>query len=197
MKIRIAVVVFLTSIMSFQSHADEVLQFLGQSSPVAMNTVLTDVQIDGLGVNPDDYACFQMLMLDPSTGNRMGLGTDCLIFNAIPGRVVSAKGLQKGKAFESLAGDVAVDALSVFSFQNGDIVVTSGTTSVRPLLDGFGDGGTPQRTHITGSIPTPGENGFLLSTGTRVGRHGNVRVSGSLTVGDNGIFFDCLWVHET
>jgi len=197
MKIRIAVVVFLTSIMSFQSHADEVLQFLGQSSLVAMNTVLSEDQIFALGVDRTEYACFQMDMFDPSSGALMGMGTDCLNFNAIPGRVVSAKGLQKGKAFESLAGDVAVDALSIFSFLNGDIVVTGGTTSVRPLLEGYGDGGIPQRTHITGSIPTPGEDGYLLSTGTRTGRSGNVRVSGSLTVDDNGIFFDCLWVHET
>ena len=196
MKIGITIVVFLTSIMSFQSHADEVLQFLGQSVGVDMDEVLTVGQIEELGVNPDEYACFQMPMLDPSSGDQIGMGTDCLIFNAIPGRVVSAKGLQNGKAFEKLAGDVAVAALSIFSFENGDVVVTSGTTSVRPLLEGFGDGGTPKRTHITGSIPTPGGNGYLLSTGTREGRNGNARVSGSLTVGD-GIFFDCLWIHES
>jgi hypothetical protein len=196
MKIRIAVVVFLACIVSLKSQANEVLQFLGQSAVVPMSAVLTPGQITALGVIPDDYACFQMEMLNPNTGFMIGLGTDCLIFNAIPGRVVNAKGLQKGKAFEGLAGDVAVEALSVFSFTNGDVVVTSGTTSVRPLLEGFGDGGTPKRTHITGSIPTLGENGYLLSTGTRAGRSGNVRVSGSLTVGD-GIFFDCLWVHET
>jgi len=196
MNIRATVVIFLTSIMSFHSHADEVLQFLGQSVGVQMNEVLTGDQIDALGVNPSEYACFQMPMLNPSTGDLIGMGTDCLVFNAIPGRNVSEKGLQNGRAFEGLAGDVAVDALSVFSFGNGDVVVTSGTTSVRPLLEGFGDGGIPKRTHITGSIPTPGENGYLLSTGTRTGRDGNVRVSGSLTVDDNGIFFDCLWIHE-
>jgi hypothetical protein len=196
MKMRIAVGVFLASIMSFQSHADEVLQFLGHSEPVDMDEVLAVDQIDELGVNPDEYACFQMPMLDPSSGVMLGMGTDCLIFNAIPGRVVNGKGLQNGKAFESLAGDVAVEALSIFSFENGDVVVTSGTTSVRPLLEGFGDGGMPKRTHITGSIPTPGEDGYLLSTGTREGRSGKVRVSGSLTVGD-GIYFDCLWIHES
>ena len=197
MKCTIAVVALFISSVTYQSHADEVLQFLGQSTPVGMEAVLSGDQIAELGFNPADYACFQMPMLDPSTGTQIGMGTDCLIFNPIPGRVVSARGLANGKAFEKLAGDVAVDAVSVFSFDNGDVVVTSGATSVRPLLDGFGDGGTPKRTHITGSIPTPGEDGFLLSTGTRGGRMGNVRVSGSLTVDDNGIFFDCLWVHET
>ena len=177
--------------------ADEVLQFLGQSTPVAMSDVLTGDQINQLGINPDDYACFQMDMLDPVSGDHMGSGTDCLIFNEIPNRVVRGKGLEKGKAFEGLAGDVAVDALSVFSFLNGDVLVTEGRTSVRPLLEGFGDGGTPQRTHITGSIPTPGENNVLLATGTREDRAGTVRVSGALRVDANGLFFDCLWVHES
>lgn len=196
MKIRIALLVFLMVSINFETHADEVLQFLGQSVGVEMGDVLSGDQIEELGVDPADFACFQMPMLDPSSGAQIGMGTDCLIFNAIPGRVVSMKGLQNGKAFEKLAGDIAVDALSVFSFDDGDVVVTRGYTSVRPMLEGFGDGGTPKRTHITGSIPTPGNNGFLLSTGSREGRSGNVRVSGSLTVGE-GLFFDCLWVHET
>lgn len=159
--------------------AGEVLQFLGQSTPVAMSDVLTGDQINQLGVNPDDYACFQMDILAPVTGNDMGSGTDCLIFNVIPNRVVKGKGLERGKAFEGLAGDVAVDALSVFSFLNGDVVVTEGKTSLRPLLEGFGEGGTPQRKYITESIPTPGENNALLAPDTREGRAGNVRVSGA------------------
>jgi hypothetical protein len=184
--------ILLLVLQSTQLRADEVLQFLGQATPVAMGDVLTDEQINQLGVDPADYTCFQMPMLDPATGDQIGLGTDCLIFNDIPGRVVSQRGLQRGRAFQNLAGDVAVNAISVFSFTDGDVVVTGGTTSVRPFLEGFGNGGTPIRTHITGSIPTPGEDG-----GSRAGRSGNARVSGALTVDDNGIFFDCLWVHET
>jgi hypothetical protein len=194
---RIIVAVF--SFVSFivPAWGDEVLQFLGQSIPVAMSDVLTGDQIEQIGVNPDDYACFQMDMLDPVTGDDLGSGTDCLIFNDIPNRVVKGRGLEKGRAFEGLAGDVAVDALSIFSFDNGDVLVTAGKTSVRPLLQGFGDGGIPQRTHITGSIPTPGENSVLLATGTREGRSGNARVSGALRADENGLFFDCLWVHES
>jgi hypothetical protein len=108
--------ILLLVLQSTQLRADEVLQFLGQATPVAMGDVLTDEQINQLGVDPADYTCFQMPMLDPATGDQIGLGTDCLIFNDIPGRVVSQRGLQRGRAFQNLAGDVAVNAISVFSF---------------------------------------------------------------------------------
>ncbi len=182
-------------LMSSQANAAEVVQFLGQSVGTTMDAVLTPTQISDTGItNPDDYACFQMDMLDPASGNVIGFGVDCLIFRDVPGRVVTGKGLASGKAFENLAGDVAVEAVSIFDFGGGDVIVTAGTTSVRPLLDGFGDGGAPARTHVSGSIPNPSANSVLLAEGVFAGRQGAARVSGALSVGSSGLFFDCLWI---
>lgn len=184
-------------LIAAQANSAEVFQFLGQSVSTTMDAELTPMQISDAGIaDPESYACFKMDMFDPASGDLIGSGTDCLIFNAIPGRVVNGKGLQNGAAFENLAGDVAVQAVSIFSFLTGDVLVTSGTTSVRPFLDGFGNGGVPVRTHITGSIPDPSASSVLLATGEFEGRQGPVRVSGSLTVDDSGIFFDCLWLAD-
>ena len=180
---------------SANANAAEVLQFLGQSVGTTMDAVLTPTQINAAGIsNPGDYACFQMDMLDPATGSVIGTGTDCLIFHDIPGRIVSANGLANGAAFQNLAGDVAVEAVSVFDFGGGDIIVTAGLTTVRPMLEGFGNGGAPARTHVTGSIPDPSAGSVLLAEGTYTGRQGPVRVSGALSVGAAGLFFDCVWI---
>lgn len=190
-----SIIALATVLAGSQAGAAEVVQFLGQSVGTTMRAVLTTTQIDAAGIaNPDDYACFQMDMRDPVSGDVIGTGVDCLIFHEVPGRVVNGNGLANGKAFQNLAGDVAVEAVSVFDFGGDDLIVTSGLTSVRPLLEGFGDGGAPARTHISGSIPGPSANGVLLAEGSFAGRQGPARVSGALTVDSNGLFFDCLWV---
>ena len=182
-------------LMSTHAGAAEVVQFLGLSVGTTMDSVLTPTQITDAGIaNPNDYACFQIDMLDPASGELIGFGVDCLIFHAIPGRVVKGKGLANGAAFENLAGDVAVEAVSIFDFGGGNVVVTSGMTSVRPLFDGFGNGGAPARTHASGSIPDPSANSVLLAEGDFAGRQGQARVSGALSISDSGLFFDCLWI---
>lgn len=189
------IVVLAALLIGAQAHAAEVVQFLGQSVGTTMGAVLTPAQITETGItNPDDYACFQMDMLDPATGNVVGYGVDCLVFHGIPGQVVNAKGLANGKAFQNLAGDVAVEAVSIFDFGGGNLLVTSGLTSVRPLLQGFGDGGAPARTHVSGSIPDPAAHSILLAEGTFAGSQGSARVSGALSISGNGLYFDCLWI---
>ena len=175
--------------------AAEVVQFLGQSVATTMDAELAATQIADAGItNPDDYACFRMDMLDPASGNVIGSGVDCLVFHDVPGQVVNGNGLANGRAFQNLAGDVAVEAVSIFNFGGGDILVTSGLTSVRPLLEGFGNGGAPARTHVSGSIPDPSAHSVLLAEGDFAGRQGSARVSGALAIGSNGLFFDCLWI---
>ena len=172
-----------------------VLGSANASAGTTMDAVLTPTQISDAGIaNPDGYACFQMDMLDPATGSVIGTGTDCLIFHDIPGRIVNANGLANGAAFENLAGDVAVEAVSVFDFGGGDVIVTTGLTTVRPMLEGFGNGGARARTHVTGSIPDPSAGSVLLAEGAYAGRQGPVRVSGALSVSAAGLFFDCLWI---
>ena len=191
-KLVIALILFAASA---QAKAAEVVQFLGQSVGTTMDAVLTPTQINDAGIaNPGDYACFRMEMLDPASSSVIGWGVDCLIFHAVPGQVANANGLAHGVAFQNLAGDVAVEAVSIFDFGGGDIIVTSGLTSVRPLLAGFGDGGAPARTHVSGSIPDPSAHSVLLAEGAFAGRQGAARVSGALAINNNGLFFDCLWV---
>lgn len=187
--------VFAFALGGANAGAAEVVQFLGQSVGTTMDAVLTPTQISDAGIsNPDDYACFRMDMRDPVSGSVIGTGTDCLIFHDIPGRIVSADGLAHGAAFQNLAGDVAVEAVSVFDFGAGDIIVTAGLTTVRPMLDGFGNGGAPARTHVTGSIPDASAGSVLLAEGAYAGRQGPVRVSGALSAGAAGLFFDCVWI---
>lgn len=191
-KLVIVLVLLMTTV---QAKSAEVVQFLGQSVGTTMDAVLTSTQIDAAGItNPNDYACFRMDMLDPASGNSIGFGVDCLIFHDVPGQVANAKGLANGAAFQNLSGDVAVEAVSIFAFDSGDLIVTAGLTSVRPLLDGFGDGGAPARTHMSGSIPGPSASSILLAEGAYAGSQGGARVSGALSIGGNGIYFDCLWL---
>jgi hypothetical protein len=195
MIIRKSIITLALALMGSQAGAAEVVQFLGQSVGTRMDAELTRTQISDAGIsNPDDYACFRMAMLDPASGEIIGSGVDCLVFHDVPGRVVNGEGLANGRAFENLAGDVAVEAVSIFDFGGGDIIVTSGLTSVRPLLEGFGNGGAPARTHVSGSIPGPSAHSILLAEGSFAGSQGSARVSGALAINSNGLFFDCLWI---
>jgi hypothetical protein len=192
---RKSIIVLVLALVGSQAGAAEVVQFLGQSVGTTMDAELTPAQIASAGIaNPDDYACFRMNMLDPASGSVIGSGVDCLVFHDVPGRVANNKGLANGRAFQNLAGDVAVEAVSIFNFGGGDIIVTTGLTSVRPLLEGFGNGGAPARTHISGSIPDPSAHSVILAEGAFAGSQGPARVSGALAIDSNGLFFDCLWI---
>jgi hypothetical protein len=192
---RKSIIVLVLALVGSQAGAAEVVQFLGQSVGTTMDAELTPAQIASAGIaNPDDYACFRMNMLDPASGSVIGSGVDCLVFHDVPGRVANNKGLANGRAFQNLAGDVAVEAVSIFNFGGGDIIVTTGLTSVRPLLEGFGNGGAPARTHISGSIPDPSAHSVILAEGAFAGSQGPARVSGALAIDANGLFFDCLWI---
>ena len=192
---RKSIIVLVLALVGSQAGAAEVVQFLGQSVGTTMDAELTPAQIASAGIaNPDDYACFRMNMLDPASGSVIGSGVDCLVFHDVPGRVANSKGLANGRAFQNLAGDVAVEAVSIFNFGGGDIIVTTGLTSVRPLLEGFGNGGAPARTHISGSIPDPSAHSVILAEGAFAGSQGPARVSGALAIDSNGLFFDCLWI---
>jgi len=192
---RIFIINVTLALLGSHAGAAEVVQFLGQSVGTTMSAELTPAQISDAGIaNPEDYACFKMDMRDAASGNVIGFGVDCLALHPVPGQVVNGNGLVNGRAFQNLAGDVAVEAVSIFNFGGGDIIVTSGLTSVRPLLEGYGDGGAPTRTHISGSIPDPSAHSVLLAEGSFAGRQGPARVSGALAIDSNGLFFDCLWV---
>jgi hypothetical protein len=90
---------------------------------------------------------------------------------------------------------IGVTAYSFFVTPGGTLV-NRGKTSLRALIPGFGDGGSPQRTHATGSIPSPGDSSLVAGT-RRFGKaEGQARVSGAVNPTLATPFFDCLWKIE-
>lgn len=149
-----------------------VVQFLGPSEI----THEFDEALKRMDLDPAEFTCFKMPLVDPESKLTLGKGTDCLKFDQITPKPA-----------------LAVDAVSFFIFPQGKIVA-KGRTSLQPFVPGFGNGGTPPRTHITGSIPSEPN-----LRGTRAFRRikGTARVSGAVALEgtENGNpFFDCLWV---
>ncbi|MEN8130483.1 MAG: hypothetical protein ABFS45_09895 [Pseudomonadota bacterium] len=169
----LAVAVSLALCASAQAKNSLLVQFFGPSELV--NDEFLD-KLEDMGINPTYFTCFETTMVDAKTKLELGTGVDCL------------------KDVSTLPAPTGVDAVSFFNFPGGTLV-SQGKTSIVPFIPGYGNGGTPKRTHVTGSIPTGGDSiingtkGFKNATGT-------VRVSGAVALADtkNGLpFFDCLW----
>jgi hypothetical protein len=159
-------------------------QMLGQSEFVG-NAADIDKR-EGTKINfsrrrddPYDFACFEMPLYDMGSGVQIGTGIDCLRFDD-----------------DAYAPDqIGVTAYSFFVTPGGTLV-NRGKTSLRALIPGFGDGGSPQRTHATGSIPSPGDSSLVAGT-RRFGKaEGQARVSGAVNPTLATPFFDCLWKIE-
>ena len=142
-----------------------------------------DKFVEEIGIDPRESfvpGCYELPMVDPSTGVRVGLGIDCL-------NVVE----------ETSSGALGVDAYTFFILPGGTFV-THGSTSASPFTPEFGDG-EGLFSHVTGSIPGPvggdsivaGDRAFADVTGT-------ARISGAVDLiglhGSPGIYFDCLFV---
>lgn len=159
---------------SAQAKNSLLVQFLGPSTLVNNEYLpkLETMEIDSW----DSFACFETAMVDAKTKLELGTGVDCL------------------KDEITLPNQTGVEAVSFFHFPGGTLV-NQGKTSIVQFIDGYGNGGTPERTHVTGSIPT-GENSII--SGTKRFKHatGTGRVSGAVALAgtDNGWpFFDCMW----
>jgi hypothetical protein len=141
-----------------------------------------DGQLPPLGATfpPGDdcagFICFEIPLVNPGNGTLLGSGVDCLRFED-----GTAPGPESFK----------VAAVSFFVMPGGTLV-TAGRTSVLALSDGWGNGGVPQKTHATGSIPTPGAHSVIAGTGEFAGAQGMARVSGAVGIGAE-VSFDCLW----
>lgn len=182
------------------------LQMLGPSEIVGTAAVIdvregTNIDFAGLGVDGNDFVCFEMPLVEAATDIILGSGVDCLRFDP-PGLIFGGN--------PALADGVTVTegtmTVTVFSFfvLPGGTLVNFGTTTIQPFVAGFGDGfiagdsGNPQVTHLTGSIPNGASS---IAAGTRrfsrVSGHG--RVSGAVSVlpidvaAGIGPSFDCLW----
>jgi hypothetical protein len=132
----------------------------------------------------DNFLCFEMPLLDPSTKVQVGTGIDCLDFGT------------------DAPGDdqATVIAYSFFSTPGGTLL-NRGLTSVRAFVPGVGDGGedegmTRRRTHMTGSIPDPNAAPSLVGGTKRFkNKVGSARVSGAVDLDGPGLpLFDCMWV---
>ena len=131
----------------------------------------------GLPGVADEGLCFDIDMVDPTNGDVLGTGIDCL---TILDAAADGNGIQ-------------VIGTATFQFPGGTIVAR-GKTSVRPKIP---DHGSNAATHITMAIPMPGENSVLSATGAYEGLQGTVRLSGAVDLSrlasDTEITFDCLW----
>jgi len=161
-----------------------VIQMLGQSEAVGTAFDIderegTGIDFKAWGDSPGDFACFEMPLLSPTTQVQVGTGVDCLRFDDV--------------AF--FPDQIGVTAYSFFVTPGGTLV-NRGATSLRALIPGFGDGGAPQRTHATGSIPNPAAQTFVAGTRRFVRKQGRARVSGAVNPTFATPFFDCMWVIE-
>lgn len=187
----VAALLTLASIGSFLASPASaerlVLQMLGEST---LEGNLADIDATegtdllgpgGLKVDPDDFACFRMPLIDPESGTALGTGVDCLRFDDD----------------SNAPTQIGVTAISFFSMPGGTLV-NMGKTSLGAFIPGFGDGrvngdGTgPKVTHMTGSIPGPSKNSLIGGTGEFADAKGFARVSGAVNA-EGTPFFNCLW----
>ena len=118
--------------------------------------------------------CFTVDLVDLATGNVIGDATDCLA------------------DIDGDANGMALTGTTFFNFPGGTLV-SRGSTTVQPVLDGSVD-----FTHITGAVPADGENSVLSGTGRFNGATGQVRLSGAVNLAEldseGEITFDCIFV---
>lgn len=108
----------------------------------------------------------------------MGTGTDCL-----------------SVAGPDDCGGLQVTATTVFQFDPDNSLTATGETSVQPTTFG-----SPDATHITGAIPSTGEENIEDGTGIYADATGAVRLSGAVNMANleskGEATFDCLWVMD-
>jgi hypothetical protein len=133
---------------------------------------------------PADAVCFDVPLIDVSTDAVVGGGTDCL-FNITAGD----------------DGGVALSAQTTFNLPEGSFTV-AGQTTVQAITTGVPNGAGGELTHITGSIPVPGENSVIHGTGAYANLRASVRLSGSANLGGAEgaepfpatMGFDCVFI---
>ena len=92
-----------------------------------------------------------------------------------------------------------VAAIAMYKFSDGTLV-SSGKTSVGVVSATFGDGpvnfkdnSSPIVNLLTGSIPDADSNSILVGTGKYKGTTGTIRLSGGMYMGDDQVYFNCVW----
>ena len=135
-----------------------------------------DELFEEFGLTPLGADCFNVDLVDAKTGKIIGAATDCL--SSISGSS-SDNGLM-------LTG-------TTFFFFPGGTLIAQGLTTVQPVLHGSDD-----FTHITGAVPSPGDNGVVYGDGKFKNAAGPVRLSGAVNLsalGSDGLItFDCVFI---
>ena len=131
--------------------------------------------IDGDEID-DPALCFDINLEDVQTGKIIGTATDCL------------------SDITSVGDGLSLVGTTTFNFNDGNQLTSRGITTVQPVTDG-----SPNMTHITGSIPDVNDNSILSGTGKFYDASGPVRLSGAVNMvsqddGSLQITFDCLFV---
>lgn len=181
----------LVSGITVPAHAGKlVLKMLGASTHIGDLAAVDAAEQTGLnfaqlGVDPADFACFKMPLLNPSSDTQIGHGVDCLRFDDL-----SQEPTQIG-----------LTAVSFFIMPGG-VLVNMGATSLGAFLPGFGNGDIDiggdvvPVTHATGSIPSVGAKSIVGGTGEFAGAKGVARVSGAVSVIPATPAFNCMWEVE-
>ena len=121
-----------------------------------------------------DALCFTVGLVDMTqgiSGNVVGTATDAL------------------SDIVAVGDGLALVGTTTFNLPEGQIV-SRGLTTVQPTTHG-----SASATHITGAIPSPGDNSILSGTKKYKNATGTVRLSGAVNMTDfPTITFDCLFV---
>jgi hypothetical protein len=128
------------------------------------------------GLTPLGAACFDLDLVDAKTGNTIGVAIDCL-------SGITPSGSDNG---------VMLTGTTFFFFPGGTLI-SQGLTTVQPVLHGSAD-----FTHITGAVPSPGDDGVIYGDGKFKKAAGPVRLSGAVNLSaldsDGLITFDCMFI---
>ena len=128
---------------------------------------------DIAGASPASYGCNRADVFELATDQKLGDGFSC---------VTNVSMLENGTL-------TLVEAI-VFDMPEGMVAAVASVT-LQPFVDGYGNGGEPARTYLSGAVPSA--DNVVLATGKFAGMHGTSRVSGAMTVTEPP-FFDCIFV---
>ena len=151
----------------------------GVGNNIAVRLVGTGLAYDGDGLfeefdlPPLNATCFDVDLIDVKTGNVIGVASDCLS-DITPN------------------GDGLMLTGTTFFFFPGGTLISRGLTTVQLVLHGSAD-----FTHITGAIPSPGDDSVIYGDGKFSNASGPVRLSGAVNLdalGSGLITFDCMFL---
>lgn len=130
-------------------------------------------------INGTEQTCFDVNMIDPSTGLSIGTATDCLDMTTVT-------------PIGDTPGFTVINT-TFFNFEDGTIVSRSHTT-IQPASDPLPTSGA---THITGEIASGNNILSDMGSGRFKGATGSTRLSGAVDMskmGDGVVTFACIFV---